>query len=77
LGTKPQTRPKIIIIAITLPTKKNELSMEESLGGVENTYKGCKLSIPKFEAIIPVINGRRAPPPAPQAVIHPTVPFTR
>ena len=41
------------------------------------THKGCKLSIPEFEAIVPVINGRRALPPAPQAAIHPTAPFTR
>ena len=41
------------------------------------TYKGCKLSIPKFEAIMPVMKGRRTLPPAPQAAIHPTVPFTR
>jgi hypothetical protein len=58
--------------------KKRELSLEELKGnGVENTHKGCKLSIPKFEAIVPVINGRIALPPSPQAAIHPTAPFTR
>jgi hypothetical protein len=45
--------------------------------GEWDTHKGCKLSIPKFEAIVPVINGRRAVPPAPQADIHPIVPLTR
>ena len=57
--------------------KRSALSIEDYWVGFENTHKGCKLSIPKFEAIAPVINGRRALPPAPQATIHPTVPFTR
>ena len=78
LGTKPQTRPKKIIIATSLRKKKRvSLTATNGIGQVGNTHKGCKLSIPNFEAIVPVIKGRRALPPAPQAAIHPTVPFTR
>ena len=33
--------------------------------------------MPNFEAIAPVINGRTALPPTPQADIHPTIPLTR
>ena len=75
LGTKPQTRPKITIIAKSLQKKKGvgvksrrDLVFETGL----NTHKSCKLSIPKFEAIVLVKNGRTALPPAPQAAIQTT-----
>ena len=59
--------------------KKKKESGKPWWGKLENTHKGCKLSIPKFKfnAIVPVINGGRALPPAPKAAIYPTVPFTR
>jgi hypothetical protein len=42
-----------------------------------HTHKICKLSMPNFEAISPVIYEINVFPPAPQADIHPTVPLTR
>ena len=76
LGTKTQRVPKITIIAKSLDQKKKG-EYRKLKGKIWNTHRGCKLSMPIFEARAPVINGRRALPPAPQADIHPTVPLTR
>ena len=40
----------------------------------KKTYKGCRLSIPFFEAIAPVINGINALPAEPNPAIQPMEP---
>jgi len=76
LGTKVQIVPKRIIITKSLNQKKS-LNLLCETRRFRNTHKGCKLSIPHFEAIVPVTNGRRVLPAAPQADIHPIVALMR
>ena len=47
------------------------------MGGIKITHKGCKISIPHFEAIEPVRSERRPVAVPPQAEVHPIVPLTR
>ncbi len=37
-------------------------------------YTGCRLPIPAFDAIAPVMNGKMAAPAAPQLAIQPIAP---